>query len=47
MKHGSGKNSRGVTQFQGEVIHKLLLLGVDTKIDNIESKPFLNTLIYL
>jgi hypothetical protein len=47
LKHWSGRNSRGVTQFQGEVIHKLLLSPVDTKINERESQQFLNTLIGL
>lgn len=47
LKHWSGRNSRGVTQFQGEVIHKLLLSDIDIKIDEKESKQFLNTLIDL
>lgn len=47
LKHWSGRNSRGVTQFQGEVIHKLLLSPVNTKINERESEQFLNTLIDL
>lgn len=47
LKHWSGRNSRGVTQFQGEVIHKLLLSPIDTKIEQRESEQFLNTLIDL
>lgn len=47
LKHWSGRNSRGVTQFQGEVIHKLLLSDIDTKIDKRESEQFLNSLIDL
>lgn len=47
LKHWSGRNSRGVTQFQGEVIHKLLLTPIDTKIEQRESEQFLNTLIDL
>jgi len=47
LKHWSGRNSRGVTQFQGEVIHKLLLSPVNIKISERESEQFLNTLIDL
>jgi len=47
LKHWSGRNSRGVTQFQGEVIHKLLLSPINTKIEQKESEQFLNTLIDL
>jgi hypothetical protein len=47
LKHWSGRNSRGVTQFQGEVIHKLLLSPIDTKVDKKESEQFLRTLIAL
>jgi len=47
LKHWSGRNSRGVTQFQGEIIHKLLLFPIDIKIDPMESEQFLNTLVDL
>lgn len=47
LRHWAGRNSRGVTQFQGEVIHKLLLSPIETKINQKESKKFLNTLINL
>ena len=47
LKHWAGRNSRGVTQFQGEVIHKLLLSDIDTKINITESEQFLNSLISL
>ena len=47
LKHWSGRNSRGVTQFQGEVIHKLLLSPINTKIEQKESEQFLTTLIDL
>ena len=47
LKHWSGRNSRGVTQFRGEVIRKLLLSPIDTKINQKESEQFLNTLIDL
>lgn len=47
LKHWSGRNSRGVTQFQGEVIHKLLLSPINIKISERESEQFLNTLIDL
>ena len=47
LKHWSGRNSRGVTQFQGEIIHKLLLSPINTKIERRESEQFLNTLIDL
>ena len=46
LKHWSGRNSRGVTQFEGETIHKLIL-SPNNKISNDESNKFLDTLIQL
>jgi hypothetical protein len=46
LKHWSGRNSRGVTQFEGETIHKLIL-SPNNKIDKVTSSKFLNTLIEL
>jgi hypothetical protein len=47
LKHWSGRNSRGVTQFQGETIHKLLLSSDNNEINKEESGQFLTTLIDL
>lgn len=47
LKHWAGRNSRGVTQFQGKVIHNLLLSPIDKEIEQKESEQFLNTLIDL
>lgn len=47
LKHWSGRNSRGVTQFQGEIIHKLILSPMNNKIDGTESINFLDKLIEL
>ena len=47
LKHWSGRNSRGVTQFQGEIIHKLILSPMNNKIDGAESINFLDKLIEL
>lgn len=47
LKHWSGRNSRGVTQFQGETIHKLLLSSGNNEINEKESGQFLTTLIDL
>lgn len=46
LKHWAGRNSRGVTQFEGETIHKLILSS-NNKIDIKESQKFLNELIHL
>jgi len=46
LKHWSGRHSRGVTQFEGATIHKLIL-SPNNNIDNKESRIFLNTLIEL
>jgi len=46
LKHWSGRNSRGVTQFEGETIHKLIL-SPNNAIDINESNKFLKTLIEL
>jgi len=46
LKHWSGRNSRGVTQFEGETIAKLIL-SPNNKIDKTASDKFLNTLIEL
>ena len=46
LKHWSGRHSRGVTQFEGVTIHKLIL-SPNNNIDNKESRIFLNTLIEL
>ncbi|MAG14598.1 MAG: hypothetical protein CL874_01770 [Dehalococcoidales bacterium] len=46
LKHWSGRNSRGVTQFEGETIHRLILSPSNT-INKEESNQFLNTLIRL
>ncbi len=45
LKHWSGRNSRGVTQFEGETIHKLLLSNGNNEIDLEESKNFLERII--
>ncbi|OGY51249.1 MAG: hypothetical protein A3J59_02740 [Candidatus Buchananbacteria bacterium RIFCSPHIGHO2_02_FULL_56_16] len=46
LKHWAGRNSRGVTQFEGETIHKLIL-SPNNKIDKAASGKFLITLIEL
>lgn len=46
LKHWAGRHSRGVTQFEGATIHKLIL-SPNNNIDNKESRIFLNTLIEL
>jgi len=46
LKHWAGRNSRGVTQFEGETIHKLIF-SPNNKIDTDESNKFLKTLIDL
>ena len=47
LKHWSGRNSRGVTQFRGDIIHDLLLSPINTIINEKESMEFLNILINL
>ncbi len=46
LKHWSGRNSRGVTQFEGETIGKLIL-SPKNDIDKTASAKFLKTLIDL
>jgi len=46
LKHWAGRNSRGVTQFQGSVLNKLIL-SPDHSVDRDESKKFLSGLITL
>lgn len=46
LKHWAGRNSRGVSQFEGEIIHKLILSS-NNEIDIKESKKFLEKLIKL
>ena len=46
LKHWSGRNSRGVTQFEGATLNKLLL-SPNNEIDVKKSKGFLNTLMAL
>lgn len=46
LKHWSGRNSRGVTQFEGETISRLIL-SPNNKIDKTASTKFLDTLINL
>lgn len=46
LKHWSGRNSRGVTQFEGTTLHRLIVEPTDT-IDPVSSKVFLNELIDL
>ena len=46
LKHWSGRNSRGVTQFEGETIHRLII-SPNNQINKEESNYFLNTLIEL
>ena len=46
LKHWAGRNSRGVTQFQGSVLNKLIL-SPDNSIDRDESRKFLQDLIAL
>lgn len=46
LKHWAGRNSRGVTQFEGEAIYKLIL-EPNNKIDVDKSNKFLQTLIEL
>ncbi len=44
LKHWAGRHSRGVTQFEGNTIHRLII-SPNNKIDEKESKKFLETLI--
>ncbi|OGH84750.1 MAG: hypothetical protein A2261_01405 [Candidatus Magasanikbacteria bacterium RIFOXYA2_FULL_44_8] len=46
LKHWSGRNSRGVTQFEGDIIHKLIV-APDNHVDKKESDDFLKMLIKL
>jgi hypothetical protein len=46
LKHWAGRNSRGVAQFQGEIIHNLIL-NSNNEIDVDTSKKFLRKLIDL
>lgn len=46
LKHWAGRNSRGVTQFEGAVIHELIINPKDT-IDKAEAEKFLQNLINL
>ncbi len=46
LKHWAGRNSRGVAQFEGDVIHKLIL-NSNNQIDTEASKLFLKKLIEL
>lgn len=46
LKHWSGRNSRGVTQFEGSTLNKLLI-SPNNEINLGASKTFLNTLIDL
>ncbi|MFZ2620892.1 MAG: hypothetical protein WAX85_00660 [Minisyncoccia bacterium] len=46
LKHWAGRNSRGVTQFEGGIIHDLIL-NSDNQIDIEESEVFLDKLIKL
>ena len=46
LKHWSGRNSRGVTQFEGETISRLIL-APNNKMDTIAGDKFLKTLIEL
>ncbi len=44
LKHWAGRNSRGVTQLEGNVIHNLILRP-ETNIDTKKGKEFLNDII--
>ncbi len=46
LKHWAGRNSRGVTQFQGSVLNRLILTP-DNEIDRMVCKHFLRELIAL
>lgn len=46
LKHWAGRNSRGVAQFQGEIIHQLIL-NSDNEIDIETSQKFLRKLVDL
>jgi len=46
LKHWAGRNSRGVTQFDGTILNKLIL-DPNNEIDIEKSKVFLNTLMCL
>lgn len=46
LKHWAGRNSRGVTQFEGEAIHKLIY-APNNNVDEQQSINFLSTLMEL
>lgn len=46
LKHWSGRNSRGVTQFEGSTIHRLII-SPNNNINKNESTTFLKTLMKL
>lgn len=46
LKHWAGRNSRGVTQFEGKTIHQLIL-SPNNKIDRKETERFLAILMEL
>ena len=46
LKHWAGRNSRGVTQFQGSALNKLIL-SPNNNVDRDESRKFLQDLIAL
>lgn len=46
LKHWAGRNSRGVTQFEGSTLNKLIL-SPNNEIDKAKSKSFLSTIIAL
>ena len=46
LKHWSGRNSRGVIQFQGDIIHRLIL-NINNDIDLKASKEYLQSLVDL
>ena len=46
LKHWAGRNSRGVTQFQGSTLNKLIL-SPDNNVDRDKSRKFLQGLIAL
>lgn len=46
LKHWAGRNSRGVTQFEGKTLNRLII-SPDNRIDIDKSKRFMNSLINL
>ena len=46
LKHWAGRNSRGVTQFEGSAIHKLIL-NPSSNIDVAASRAFLKNVLEL